>query len=126
MRFITKHIYEMVIGALLLALGLLYLSTQRDSIHRLVNVVKGDLIEQRDLYQQASQFDQNKVTDEHLYALLMGYREYPIVINGNEIPVDGSDYEFYFSLITQNTYTKSYVYDSGHNIIKVVFNESGT
>jgi hypothetical protein len=66
------------------------------------------------------------VSEDELYAIIMGYREYPIVIDGQIIDTDGNDYEYYFSLIRDGFYRKNYSYDTNHKVVQVIFTYAGT
>ena len=126
MRHFTGHIIEMAVGALILGLGLLYLTALDRSTGQLIDNVMGQTIEQKDLYEQSYDISTDAVTDNELYAIIMGYRDYPIIIDGSIIPPDGMDYPAYFLLIRIGTYQKSYLYDSNHNIMRIVFTYNGS
>lgn len=119
MRNSIIHLIEMIFGIILLALGLMYLFGQEKSLNRLINTVNDDVIDSKSIYQQSNDVDMNIVPNENLYAIVMGYREYPITIDGTEISADGTEYDYYFTLIKSGSYQRSYEFDSGHNIIKV-------
>lgn len=115
------HIFEMIAGAVLLGMGLLYLSSQYRIMDRLSETVKKEIIQEEDIYQQYHDIHLNQVSKEELYALIMGYREYPIVIDGTAIYPDDMENEAYIPLIKDGQYKKEYVYDANHNITKIVF-----
>lgn len=126
MRHILSNSIEIILGAIILGLGLLHLTSQARTTDRLIETVLERELEEDKLYQQRQEVDLGQVADEELYALVMGYREYPITIDGNVIPADGVDYESYFTLIREGYYTKQYVYDGQHHIYQIVFTYSGT
>jgi hypothetical protein len=109
----------MIFGAILLLFGLIYLVSQEKTLNRLIDIVNTSVVEREDIYQQSSDIDVDLIRSDVLYAILMGYREYPILIDGTRIEVDGSDYEYYFSLIRKGYYSKSYQLDIDYNILQV-------
>lgn len=115
----------MIFGVILLAFGLLYLFGQERSLNRLIDTVNDKVVETKDIYQQDNDVKTNIVTDENLYAIVMGYREYPITIDGTEISKEGIDYDYYFTLIKSGSYQKSYDFDAVHNITKVNYTYIG-
>lgn len=126
MRSTIIYLFEMIIGAIVLVLGLFYLVSQVKAMNRLTDIVSNEIMENRDLYQQSNDISIDKVSDEELYATIMGYREYPIIIDGNLIDTEGTDYEVYSSYIKDDYYRKSYEYDSKHFIRQIVFIPFGT
>lgn len=125
MHRVTTHMYEIVIGAVILGLGLLYLTYQSKAADRMIEVAKSEVIESGDLYQQYSAVDINLISYHELYAIIMGIREFPIIIDGNVVEVDGNDYNTYFSYIREGYYRKTYNYDAKHDIKQIVFTYSG-
>lgn len=126
MRSGLIHIFEMMIGAILLAFGLYYLVSQVRTMNLMIDKVGNEVIENRDIYCQSNEITIYEVSDEELNAIIMGYREYPILIDGNLIKTEGTDYQTYSSYITASCYLKSYIYDSQHYIKQIVFNHKGT
>lgn len=124
-RVTTTNIIEMIIGAILLGLGLLYLSAQSRTVDRLIGIANEDVLAEGDLYQQFNNVDISQVSYEELVSIVIGYRDYPIVIDGHVIPTDGNDYDYYFTLISGGYYTKSYVFDAGHNLVQIIYTNSG-
>lgn len=125
MRNSYIHMMEMIFAVILFAFGLIYLHEQEKSLNHLINMVNDEVIETKDIYQQRNEIDLNVLSDENLYAIIMGYREYPIIINKTEISMDGTDYDYYFTLIKEGNYQRSYEYDAVHNIIKVIYTHMG-
>ncbi len=125
MRHTITDSYELILGALLLGLGLLYLASQEERADRLLHVAMERVIEDQAINQQYNEIDINQVRDTELYAMIMGYREYPIVIDGQVIAPDGNDYPTYFGYIRKGSYTKSYRYDSGHKIMWIEYTYAG-
>jgi hypothetical protein len=115
----------MIFGAILLAFGLIYLMKQENSLNRLINIVNEDVLENEVIYQQSNEQNMNLVSEETLYAIVMGYREYPITIDRTIIETDGTDYENYFTLIKEGYYQKIYEYDDYHNIKQVNYIYTG-
>lgn len=122
----TVKAYEMVIGAVIFGLGLLYLNSQSKAADRLVRLAKEELLKERDLYRQYSDIDINLVSCEELYAAVMGERTLSIAIDGMLIKPDSNDYEQYFSYIKAGRYRKSYGYDDNHNIMQVIYEYAGS
>lgn len=119
------NVYEIVIGAVIFGLGLIYLSYQSNATARFIMLANEELLEEGELYRQYNEIDINIVTCEELYAVVMGERALPISIDGRIIEPDGNDYELYFSYIRAGTYKKSYSYDAGHNIVQVIYEYAG-
>lgn len=126
MQRITAEIYEIVTGAVLLGLGLLYLTYRSNLADRYVAAVENEILENGDLYQEYSTVDLNLISSNELYAIIMGNREFPVIIDGNIIETDGNDYETYFSYIKEGYYRKTYNYDEKHNIKQIVFTYSAS
>lgn len=118
---ISIHFCEITVGALLFGIGLLYLTTHFQTLEKLTEAVKREILVEGDLYQQYTDVLLNQVSEEELYALVMGYREYPIVIEDTVIYPENMETEVYFPLIKDGLYKKEYVYDINHNITKIVF-----
>lgn len=125
MRHSITTLIEMVVGGILLGLGLLYLISQEKAVERLIEVANEQVLREEEISEQSFAIGTNLVSDDELYAILMGYREYPIVIDGSVIPTDGADYTDYFTLIHNGVYIKSYVYDVDHDIVQIIFTYSG-
>ena len=125
MHKVTADIFELLIGALLLGLGLLYLTSQSRTTEGFIKIVENELIETEDLYGQYSTADINLVSSHELYAVIIGNREFPIVIDGNIIEPDKNDYSLYFSCIKEGKYNKSYRFDQKHNIIQIIYEYAG-
>jgi hypothetical protein len=116
----------MMIGAILLAFGLYYLVSQVRTMNLMIDKVSNEVIENRDIDCQSNEMTIYEVSDEELSAVIMGYREYPIIIDGNLVHSEGTDSETYLSYITASSYAKSYIYDSQRNIKQIVFSHKGT
>lgn len=125
MRHSVTNIFEMMIGAILIALGLFYLTAQCKAVDQLTDRVTETVIDNSGLYQQYNYVDINRVSKAELYAIVMGYHEYPIIIDGVFIPIDENNYEYYLSLIKNGYYIKSYEYDSKNEIIQIVYRYAG-
>lgn len=125
MKNAVSHVYEMILGALLFILGMWFLVSNEKVIDRMTDIVNDKVIETQDLYQQTNDVNINMISDDELYAIVIGYREYPITIDGTLIEVDGFDYENYVTLIKEGIYIRSYVFNSVHNIIRVNYTYSG-
>lgn len=119
--------YVMIIGAILMCLGLIYLKAQSVTTNNLIEKVSDDVADGKDsVYQQQSNADRSLVSDEELYAMIMGYRDCPIIIDGNEIDPDGDDLGTYITYIKDGVYLKKYSYDANHDIEKISFTYNGT
>jgi len=125
MRYSMIQIGEMIVGAILMGVALVYLSFQFKAINNLTGVVKNVVLEDESLYQQGDYIDIGSVSDEELAAVTMGYREYPIVIDGVVIKVDGVDYEYYLELIREGFYKKTYGLNAIHEIVQIVYTYVG-
>jgi hypothetical protein len=129
MRGAFLHLIELICGIILLAFGLIHLFGQEKALNRLIATVNNDIVRTEGIAAQgldAVMMNANIISDEMLYAIVMGYREYPIIINGTEIATDGMEYEYYFTLIKAGSYQRSYVFDEMHNIRKVNYTYIGT
>lgn len=125
MRSGLIHTIEMIIGAILLAFGLYYLVSQAKAMNLMIDMASDDALETRDIYRQSNEITVYEVSDVELNAIIMGYREYPIIIDGNLINTEGTDYETYSSYIKASGYMKSYIYDSQNCIKQIIFNHKG-
>ncbi len=125
MRHTISELGEMLLGIIIFGLGLLYLTSQELTTERLINAANERALEEGGLYQQCNEIVTGLVPGKELYAVIMGYREYPITIDGEVIPPDGIDFERYFGLLKSGSYIKRYVYDTQHVLIRIDFNHSG-
>lgn len=125
MVFFKSHMLEMVIGILLFGAALFYLTAQTVAVDQLTKKVRDMALENNELYQQYNDTNINYVSDEELYAIMMGYREYPIVIDGVIMNTDVENYEEYISLIKDGNYRKSYQCDSENEITQIIFTSAG-
>jgi hypothetical protein len=89
------------------------------------DIISLQIIEDKKVYQQYYPATTMLISDEDLYASLMGYREYPIMIDDNIIPLKGQDYELYFTYIRTGSYRKEYQYDAYRNIEMIVYTYMG-
>lgn len=121
----VTHIIEMLIGAILIGLGLLYLSSQYRTLSRLTDVMSQETIKDNNVLQQYNNTDILQVTDKDVYAAIIGYREYPMMVDANVIPLIGKDYGLYFSYVRNGNYKKDYRYDADRNIIMILFTYQG-
>ena len=126
MRNSMFHLVEMMVGGILFALALIYLTKQEKTLNGLVNVVNQNVLEPKEIYQQYKDNDASVVSSSELYAIVMGYREYPITINGYIVDANGENYEIYFSWIKKGSYQKNYDFDEDHEIIWVNYSYTGT
>ncbi len=125
MRHGVMNLLEMGLGALILGLGLLCLVSQERMADRLINVAADRILREEDIYQQYHAPGIKQVSEEELHAVLMGYREHPIRIDGSIIPPDGTDYTDYFLLIKDGLYNKEYIYNTEHEIVQVIYTYAG-
>ena len=121
----VTHIIEMLIGAIIIGLGLLYLSSQYRALSRLTDVLSQETIKDNNVLQQYNNTDILQVTDKDVYATIIGYREYPIMVDTNVVPLIGKDYGLYFSYVSNGNYKKDYRYDADRNIIMILFTYQG-
>jgi len=109
---------DMLLGAILFGFGMTYLFSGYRTINRLNNTILNKIMEQDNLYQQYSDATFDTISDEELYAVTMGYLEYPIVIDGTEFAVDNTFDNF--TIIKDGYYQKSYEYKN-NTIVKVIY-----
>lgn len=126
MNITETNIADIIIGALILGLGLLYLTTQYKLTEEVTEIAEGTVLQENNLYQQFNDDNISRITDEELYAILMGYREYPIKIDDTVIAAGDMDYSKYISFIREGYYLKSYVYNPADNINQIVYTFVGT
>lgn len=126
MRNSVTNVIELLIGAILIGLGLLYLTSQYKALSRLTDIITQETIEDSNVFQQYSDITIKQISNDEVYAAIMGYREYPIMVDDNLIPQNGQDYELYFSYIKNGIYIKKYQYDSNRNILMIVFSHLST
>lgn len=116
----------MIIGAVIFALGMVFLLSNEVTLNKLTDIVNDKVIESGKILQQKNDIDIHLIPDEELYATVIGYREYPITIDGTVIEKEDTEYENYVALIKDGYYMKSYNYDTAHNICSVIFTYTGT
>ncbi|NLJ95740.1 MAG: hypothetical protein GX321_01190 [Clostridiales bacterium] len=121
----VTHIIEMLIGAILIGLGLLYLTWQQRALTRLMDAISLDIVQDSCVIQQYNNTNIMQVTDKDVYVAIIGYRQCPIMVDANVIPLYGQDYELYFSYIKKGNYKKDYSYDADRNIIMIHFTYEG-
>lgn len=112
----VTSVMEITVGGLLVICGIIYLSMQSRNLEQFTSITMSNIIEDENIFQLYHDFDRNSITSDELYAVLIGYREYPIVIDGITIRTDGCDLEYYTSLIQAGRYKKEYQYDSNSKI----------
>ncbi len=125
MRNTIIHLIELIIGALLIGLGLLYLTSQSRSLSHLTDIITLHTLENNNVYQQYNLVNTMEVSDEEVCATIMGYREYPIMVDDNMVPLYGYDYELYFSYIRDGYYMKEYQYEAGRRIVMILYTYMG-
>ena len=126
MRNSLIYVIELTIGALFLGLGLLYLVSQYKALSRLTNTITLQTIEDNKAYRQYNITNSNEVSDIEVYAAIMGYRDYPIMVDEHIVPLNGHDYELYFSYVRDgNYYNKKYLYDTNRHISMILFTYIG-
>ena len=125
MRNTVIHTLEMIFGAILLVSGLFYLMQREKSLDILINGISERMIGTDNLRQEYNAADLSRISDEALCAIVMGYREYPITIDGMLMEEEEYDYESYFILIKDGYYQKRYQYDSEHKIKQVDYEYTG-
>lgn len=125
MRSSAMNVIELLIGAILIGLGLIYLSSQYRSLFNLTDIISREIIEDSNLYQQYNDISINKISSDEVYAAIMGDREYPIMVDEFIIPQNGQSYQLYFTYIKNGAYLKEYRHDKNRNIIMIVFSYLG-
>lgn len=126
MRNSVINIIDILLGAFLLGLGLLYLLSQYTALSRLTDIISLQTIEDNNVYQQFNLTTIDQVYDEEVYATIMGYREHPIIVDGHVIPINGHDYELYFTYLKDGYYKKEYEYEVGRHIVMIQYTYIGT
>ncbi|MGF7142536.1 hypothetical protein HNQ56_000954 [Anaerotaenia torta] len=119
------NLLEMICGAFFLAMGLLYLGKQEKNMNHLISAVNNMLLETESIYQEYNVINGSQISKEKLYAVIIGYREYPITIDGVLITAEEQDYEYYFTLIRSRFYKKQYEFDENQKIKQVDFLSMG-
>lgn len=118
------NVLEIVMGAILLGLGLLYLMSQYSAEMKLIHIAMSNELETTDVYQQVNDTDSNFVSGSELLTVLIGYRDYPVVVDGKTVNPEDVNYEEYISLVKDGYYSKSYEYNTSHEICKVIYTHS--
>lgn len=126
MRNSVINVIEMLIGSILIGLGLIYLMSQYKALSELTDTLTEKITKDDKIIRQYNNNALDQVTHAELCAAIMGYREYPIMVDDNLIPSDGQDYELYFSYVKTGLYKKEYLYDDNRNIIMLIFTFIGT
>lgn len=118
----VTHIIEIIVGAILIGLGLLYLSSQYRVLSNLTDIVTLNITEDTKVIQQYDNANILHVSDKDVYTAIMGYRDYPIMVDDNVvIPLIGQDFDVYFSYIKEGRYIKDYSYNEDRNIVMILF-----
>lgn len=125
MKNTVTNTIELLVGALLMGLGLLYLASQYRVLSKLTDTIVNETIEDSNVYQQYNNIAMDQLTESEVYAAIMGYREYPIMVDENLVPLHGQDYNLYFSYVKKGYYIKNYQYDANRNITIVIFSYIG-
>jgi len=126
MRNTVQNVIEMLTGAILIGLGLIYLAYQYKSISKLTDRLTQEITEDKNIIKQSNTVAIDKVTGEEICAAIMGYRDYPIMVDGYLIPIDGYDFEAYFSYIKDGIYKKQYNYNDNRKITMIIYTYTGT
>lgn len=126
MRDSIVHVIELLLGVLLIGLGLLYLNSQYKALTHLVDILALQTIEDSKVYQQYSFVTMDQVSDEEVLSTIMGYREYPIMVDSNVIPLNGHNYELYFTYLRDGYYKKEYQYEANRRIVMILYTYIGT
>jgi len=125
MRNSVINVMEMLTGTIIFGLGLIYLAYQYEALSGLTERLTEKSTEDKNVIQQYNINTMGNVTHAEIYAAIMGYREYPIMVDNNIIPAAGSDYELYFSYIKKGLYKKQYKYDENRNIEIILYSYLG-
>lgn len=108
-------------------LGLSYLKLQTETTNLFTEQIADQVADgNNNVYQQSSDVNRSIVSEEELYAMIMGYRDYPIIIDGKEISTEGDDVETYIAYLADGLYLKKYRYNSNHEIEKIIVTYTGT
>ena len=126
MRSSVLNVIEVLIGAILTCLGLIYLMTQYKALSKMTDMLNEKIIEDHKIIQQYNPNTEEHATHSEIIAAIIGYREYPIMVNNNLIPVDGKDYDLYFSYIRNGLYKKGYKFDDNRKITMIIFTSIST
>ena len=114
-------IFELLLGALLIGLGLLYMMSHHNVLACLADAISLKTIEDINIYQQYSDANIKQITDEEVCGVIMGYREYPIMVDDNLVPLNGNDYTLYFTYLRDGYYKKEYQYDANRHIVMLLY-----
>jgi hypothetical protein len=125
MRYSVIHVIELILGALLIGIGLLYLVSQQRSLTRLTDIITLQTIGDDNVYQQYNLITGWQVSDEEVCATIMGYREYPIMVDDKMVPLNGYDYGLYFTYIRDGYYKKEYQYEVNRQIVIILYTYMG-
>ena len=126
MDTMKTHLIEFAAAVFIFGAGLLYLNKEYLAVKQLTDAVSNKVIEEPELYQQYNRSTIDEIPEEELIAVIMGYREYPIIIDGVTMEVVAEHPEDYLQLIKDGYYKKSYGYDTKHSIVTVIFTYAGT
>lgn len=121
MRNTVTNIIELLIGAILMGLALVYLTSQYRALSNLTDIITQETIRDSSVFQQFSDISIKQISYEEVYAAIMGYREYPIMVDDKLIPENGYDYELYFSYVKKGLYNKEYRFDDQRKIIMIIY-----
>lgn len=125
MRNAVSNVIGLVVGAILICLALTYMTTQYKALSILTNTIAQDIMINNKLQQQYSLIDINQVSDKELIATIMGYREYPIMVDDKIIPLNGHDYNLYITYVRDGFYKKEYQYEADRRIFIIHYEYIG-
>ncbi|TAH70328.1 MAG: hypothetical protein EWM47_05595 [Anaerolineaceae bacterium] len=125
MQNTVTNVIELLIGAILMGLGLLYLASQYRALSYLTDLISQDTYEDRNVLQQFNEINIDRISDDEIYAAIMGCREYPIMIDDNLIPLNEHDYDLYFTYVRDGYYKKEYQYEANKRIVLILYSYNG-
>lgn len=123
---IKNHLLELLIIIFIFGAGMLFLSNEYAVTKKLTDAFSSQILDEDYLYQQYNTLTTDNVSDEELCAVIMGYREYPMIIDGVIMKTNDENLEDYLDLIQPGYYKKSYQTDSNHEITNIIYTYLGS
>lgn len=121
MRNSILNVIEMIIGVILFGLGLIFLISNQKALSKVTKKINIEIIEKENLIMQSNVVDTEIALHTEIIAAIMGYKDYPIMVDNNVIPSNGQDYEKYFSYVKNGYYEKTYKLDEERNIEMIIY-----
>lgn len=124
--YIKNHLLELLLIIFFFGAGMLFLNGEYTATKKLIDAISSQVLKEDYLYQQHNTLTTDNVSDEELCALIMGYRDYPMIIDGVTMNPEEEKPEDYLMLVKSGYYRKSYRRDANNNITQIIYTYNGS